>query len=120
MDRGQVANVCGLPVYPKFNGGFSVVTTAILLLVVCQAGIAHPSAPLRTQRPQMHIATPDFPDESPADEAAYEEREFVQHLKGLLQALIDFATTYKEGQVDLKKVKAVRKAMHDLEKSEWF
>ena len=97
--------------------------TTIFLLVVCQAGIAHPSAGLRTQAPQVSTAAPailDLPEESPADEAAYEEREFVRHLNGLLQVLNDFAETYKAGFVDVKKVKAVRKALHDLEKSEWF
>ena len=63
---------------------------------------------------------PGFPEESPADAAAYEEREFLQHLNGLSQALTDFAATYKNGQVDLKKVKALRKALHELEKSDWF
>ena len=98
-------------------------STTILLLLLCQAGIAHPSAPVRSPTPQVNTAAPfvlDVPDESPADEAVFEEREFVRHLNGLLQVLNDFATTYKAGFVDVKKVKAVRKALHDLEKSEWF
>jgi hypothetical protein len=107
----------------EFKGGFGAVFTTILLLVVCQAGIAHPSARLRTQTPQVSIAAPaipDFPDEAQGDEAAYAEHEFVRHLNGLLQVLNDFSATYKAGFVDVKKVKAVRKALHDLEKSEWF
>jgi hypothetical protein len=63
---------------------------------------------------------PDVAEESPADWAAYEERKFIQRLDGLSRALNAFAETYKGGQVDLKKVKALRKAMHELEKSEWF
>jgi hypothetical protein len=44
----------------------------------------------------------------------------LKRLKGLSKALADFAAAYKSGEVDLRKVKAVRKAMHELEKSEWF
>jgi hypothetical protein len=51
---------------------------------------------------------------------AFEELEFMQRLNGLFKALNDFAAAYKKGEVDLRKVKAVRKAMHELEKSEWF
>jgi hypothetical protein len=68
----------------------------------------------------MNTVISHFPDESRADEAAYQEREFVRHFNGLLQALNDFAASYKTGLVDVKKVKAVRKALHELEKSEWF
>jgi len=64
--------------------------------------------------------SPDFAEESPADESADEEREFIRRLNGLSRALSAFAETYKRGQVDLKQVNAVRKAMHELEKSEWF
>jgi len=62
---------------------------------------------------------PDVAEESPPEEA-YEEREFIQRLNGLARALNVFAATYKSGQVDLSKVKAVRKALHELEKSELF
>jgi hypothetical protein len=44
----------------------------------------------------------------------------LKRLKGLSKALADFAAAYKSGEVDLRKVKAVRKAMHELERSEWF
>ena len=63
---------------------------------------------------------PVFTDELPLDSAAYREREFIHRLDGLSRALNAFSETYKGGQVDLKKVKALQKAMHDLEKSEWF
>jgi hypothetical protein len=64
--------------------------------------------------------TPNLAVEPPIDSAAYGEYEFIQRLTGLSRALRDFAAAYKNGQVDLKKVKAVRKAMQELEKSEWF
>jgi hypothetical protein len=63
---------------------------------------------------------PILPEESSIDAAAYEEYEFIQRLNGLSRALRDFAEAYRSGRVDLKKVKAVRKAMQELEKSEWF
>ena len=31
-----------------------------------------------------------------------------------------FVDDYKSGQVDVKRVKALRKAVHELEKTEWF
>ncbi|MGD0301622.1 MAG: hypothetical protein ABSE86_31475 [Bryobacteraceae bacterium] len=65
-------------------------------------------------------ATNDFA--SYVDERSYlEEQEFIARFNNLMKALRDFASTYKPGQViDVKKAKAVRKAMHGLEKSGWF
>src|SRR5271156_3985753 len=49
-----------------------------------------------------------------------EEQEFIARLNNLINALRDFVLAYQPGRViDVKKVKAVRKAMHALEKSEW-
>jgi len=63
---------------------------------------------------------PSVADGSLFDEAAYEEREFIQRLNGLARALNDFIAAYKSGGVDFKKVNALRKALQELEKSEWF
>jgi hypothetical protein len=50
-----------------------------------------------------------------------EEQEFIARFNNLMQALRDFGSAYKPGQViDVKKAKAVRQAMHKLEKSRWF
>jgi hypothetical protein len=72
----------------------------------------------------LHAATfiPNTPNlaESTIDPAADEEREFIQRLNGVSRALSDFAAAYKGGQIDVKKVKALRKALQELEKSEWF
>ena len=98
-------------------------STVILFLLMCQSGMSQPNPPLRIQMPQAdygRFIVPDFPDQSPAAAAAYEEREFVRRVDGLLRALGDFAASYRTGVVDLKKAKAVRKALHELEKSEWF
>jgi hypothetical protein len=93
--------------------------TAILLLIMSPAGTTP-----RMQSSQVNaspaINIPDFAEESPADLAAYEERDFIVRLNGLSRALSAFVDNYKNGQVDLKKVKALRKAMHEFEKSEWF
>jgi hypothetical protein len=54
-------------------------------------------------------------------QAKYEESEFVKRVDNLLTALRDFSSNYNGGKVvDVKKVKEVRKALHDLEKSAWF
>ena len=98
-------------------------STAVLLWIAFQTGTTHTSSTQRVQRSQMDTAatvSPDSVELSRAEEAAYEEREFIQLLNGLSRALNAFAETYKGGQVDLKTVKAVQKAMHELEKTKWF
>jgi hypothetical protein len=99
-------------------------TSAILFLLAFQAGTGHPASPARQPRFQGEAppqVLPGFATESQQEEnPALEEHEFMQRLNGLSKALNDFAATYKSGEVDLRKVKAVRKAMRELEKSEWF
>jgi hypothetical protein len=99
------------------------VSTAILLMVLFHTGITSAVSPPRVQTssmaPSVAVAS-DLTEKVLVDEAAHDEREFIQRLNGLSRALNAFAETYKSGQVDLNKVKAVRKAMHELEKSEWF
>lgn len=93
-------------------------STAILFLVLFQAG-----ATGNVSQPRiLSSATvgPDFVGQSQVDDASFEEREFVQRVNGLSRALSDFAETYNSGKIDLKKVKALRKAIHELERSEWF
>ncbi len=93
--------------------------TAILLLIMSPAGTM-----LRMQSSQMNPSPtsniPNFGEESPADLAASEERDFILRLNGLSKALTAFVETYKSGRVDLKEVKALQRVMHGLEKSEWF
>jgi hypothetical protein len=72
---------------------------------------------------QMRAATPETNDlASGANAHDYlEEQEFIARFNNLMKALRDFGSGYKPGQViDVKKAKAVRKAMHRLEKSGWF
>ena len=98
--------------------------TAILFLLAFQAGAGHPTSLVRLPGSQGEAASsvlPGIATESQEEAPTFfEEREFMERLKGLSKALADFAATYKSGEVDLRKVKAVRKAMRELEKSEWF
>ena len=55
------------------------------------------------------------------DESLYQEHQFAQRFNKLVLALQGFSETYNSGHViDVKRVKAVKKAWHDLEKSDWF
>jgi hypothetical protein len=61
------------------------------------------------------------PQDTLRQQAKYEEDEFVKRLNNLLSVLRDFSSSYNGGHViNVKKVKEVRKALHDLEKSDWF
>ena len=92
--------------------------TAVLLLVMSPAGATPRMQSSPVNASPINILDPA--DESPADLAALEERDFVLRLNGLSRALSVFVETYKNGRVDVKEVKALQKAMHELEKSEWF
>jgi hypothetical protein len=85
--------------------------TVVGLILMCQAAVNDSAAA---------VNIPAFQDDSPAAQAAYEERDLTHRYNVLARALNDFMAAYKAGQVDLKKAKAVRKALHDLEKFEWF
>ncbi len=51
----------------------------------------------------------------------YQEHQFAQRSNKLVFALQSFSETYNSGHViDVKRVKAVKKAWHELEKSDWF
>ena len=99
-------------------------TTAILFLLAFQAGTGRSALPARQPRFQGEASSPVLPgfatESQQEQNPAFEEHEFMQRLNGLSKALHDFAATYKRGEVDLRKVKAVRKAIHELEKSDWF
>jgi hypothetical protein len=54
-------------------------------------------------------------------EAAYEEREFTRRFNGSVYGLRELSETYHAGYViNVKRVKAIQKAWHELEKSDWF
>ena len=83
----------------------------VVLILLCQAGMSQSAVPTEVPDPQ---------DYSQAAQAANQERELMQRYNELARALNGFVAAYKAGQVDVKKAKAVRKALHDLEKLEWF
>jgi hypothetical protein len=105
-------------------------TAAILLACLFQpAGAASPppsSGPLHSQigRPESGFVgggEDRTPSEEDRHEAVIEEHEFVRRFNNLFSALLTFASNYNSGHViDVKRAKAVRKALRDLEKSEWF
>ncbi len=70
----------------------------------------------------QQMADSPVADQAEKREAAYEERQFVDKFNHLLGVLEDFAKQYNEGRtLDLKKVRAVKKAWRELEKSDrWF
>ena len=54
-------------------------------------------------------------------EAKYEEQQFVNKFNNLLTTLHEFANEYNHHVADLKKLKALKKAWRDLEKTDaWF
>ena len=83
----------------------------VALILLCRAGMNHSA---------VAADIPDPPDYSQAAQAAYQERELMQRYNELARALNGFVAAYKAGQIDAKKARAVRKALHDLEKLEWF
>jgi hypothetical protein len=83
----------------------------VALILLCQAGMNRSAA-------ARDIS--DLQDYSQAAQAAYQERELTQRYNELARALNGFVAAYKAGQIDVKKARAVRKALHDLEKLEWF
>ena len=65
--------------------------------------------------------TPRWKSRAQFETPAEQENDFTKSLNTLLAALHDFSATYHSGHViDVKKVKAVRKAWEELEKSGWF
>ena len=91
---------------------------AILFLLAFQAGPFCPTPPVGIQNPQIcepPQATWDF-----APGAAYEEHELVRRFNGLVRALAEFSDAYNAGKIDVKKARAVQKALRELQKSEWF
>ena len=54
-------------------------------------------------------------------EAKYEEQQFVNKFNNLLDTLRDFADQYNHHVIDVKKLKALKKAWRDLENTDaWF
>lgn len=101
----------------------------ILSATLCLCAI-HPAraAELRQQKPASDLLESLDNrrlltiDKDPSNrEAADEQLEFTRRFNNLVRALRDFSNSYNVGHViNAKQAKAVRKALRDLEKSEWF
>lgn len=103
----------------------NLVLTATLFL--CAVHPARAAEPRQHKPPSGLLESSDNSgfltlDEDPfKQDAAYEELEFTRRFNNLVRALRDFSNTYNAGHViNVKQAKAVRKALRDLEKWEWF
>jgi hypothetical protein len=108
-------------------------TANIFLCLLLTVGAANPQTPKPRPYPPIDqsVSPLEFesiearmqtePEDAPRQQAKYEEEEFVKRLNSLLSALRDFSSSYNGGHViNFKKVKEVRKAVHELQKSAWF
>jgi hypothetical protein len=90
-----------------------MLTTTALFLCLFQAGAGDASRP--------GGACEWCAEEVRSKEINFEQQDFLRRFNGLAAALSDFAHTYNSrGVVDVKKVRAIRKALRELEKSDWF
>lgn len=98
---------------------FAVVVA--LCFLEAQTGAPNPPQPVESDAmaqqaeslARSHAASP-----APDSRAVYEEQQFVKKFNRLLNAMREFADQYNHHAVDLKKVKALKKAWHDLEKTD--
>jgi len=108
-------------------------TANIFLCLLLTVGAANPQSPKPRSYPPIDqsASQSEFesieariqlePEDALRQQAKYEEEEFVKRLNTLLSALRDFSLNYNNAHViNVKKVKEVRKALHELEKSAWF
>ena len=98
-----------------------MLTTLLLSIVSQAAGAGGPHARQSTVGlPQCVERCLPSAETSPL-EAQYEEKEFLRRFNGLITAITDFSNTYNSrGVIDVRKVRAIRKAWRELERSDWF
>jgi hypothetical protein len=101
-----------------------------LFLYLCQA--RDPGSPYAAENRRPPEMVQEWLDAWPAEKTgsisgdvlkreAYENAEFAKRFNALTAALDDFASSYNSGRtMNVKKVKAVEKALRELEKSSWF
>ena len=85
------------------------------------------NSPERLQREVLAWQTRHMAESAPANqpamtrEAVYEEQQFVSKFNHLLNTLREFTDQYNRHVLDVKKIKALKKAWRDLEKTDaWF
>src|SRR5580658_5623025 len=94
--------------------------TATAILVWLFQGGGAPSPPFKINCPPCLEDTVVAGKER-RREAQYEEQELLRRVNGLATALTDFSSTYSSRHViDVKQIKAIRKALRELEKSDWL
>ena len=83
-----------------------------------QRSVAHQWRPPRSASEAAQLSSND---QTFQYDREYEEQQFVHRIDNLMAALATLSSSYKTGHViDVKKIQAVRKALHDIEKTEWF
>jgi len=102
----------------------------LLLCLLQTVALANPQSPAHQPYSQIEQAESELESsnarmqlerEALRQQAKYEEDEFVKRVNNLLSALRDFSSSYNGGHVvNVKRIKEMRKALHDLEKSAWF
>jgi hypothetical protein len=95
-----------------------IAIASLLLCPALQVGAKDPppSAGMRGSGDSLLVH-----DVSSWDQSLYEEHQFAQRFNKLVFALRSFSETYNSGHViDVKRVKAIKKTWHELEKSDWF
>ena len=98
------------------TGNRKFITAATLLACSIQAAGAANS---ESSSGPLHLQ-PTNVEEQDRSEAMLKEYDFVRRFNNLFSALLDFASNYNGHVIDAKRTRAVRKALRDLEKSEWF
>ena len=98
----------------------------VLLFFQAQGSMPSPAFE-NLEREQMMRRVEPMSSSTPSKEAdrraiAYEEQQFVNKFNNLMKRLLDFAGQYNAGHtVDAKRIKEVKKAWRDLEKTDaWF
>src|SRR5580698_8048556 len=98
-----------------------MLTTTILFLSLLQGrqSPSHQGGPSSVNCP---LCFEDTSAEAEARrEAQYDEQELLRRVNVLAMALTDFSSTYSSRHViDVKQIKAIRKALRELEKSDWL
>jgi hypothetical protein len=85
----------------------------------CSPSMAHMSQPPRAPLSPQHMqACEALQDPAEPVDNGYEQ--LSGRLNALLRALGEFSDAYRAGKVDAKKAKVLRKALRELQKSDWF
>jgi len=96
----------------------------VAALCFLQAQVLDADSPDRVERALLtwQMQHPVDPaNQAATREAKYEEQQFVNKFNNLLSTLREFAEQYNHHVVDVKKLKAMKKAWRDLEKTDaWF